>query len=503
MFLAFTLFLAIQEPATDLGTTIVTARKIEEAIEDVPASVSALSSDDITKSGMRSISDAVGRIPNLHFTEFSARRLSFPYVRGIGSGLGEPSVATYVDGVPQLSVGSTNLPLLGMERIEFLRGPQGTLYGRNAMGGVIHMVGRQPDGQTEIGGSVMRGSHSLQEVSSFYSGPLGDSAGFVFDGRVSRRDGYTTNDFTGELVDDRMAFSGRTQLALDLDDSSSLRFSLTGQKAEDGGFGLGELGSLRDNPHRINQDFEGETSRASLQPSVVYAWAEGGRSFTSISALTTMDVTETSDFDFSSIDGLRRRTEEEQDVFYQELRWSDERGFDVDKGEGMRLLVGLSGFDSDATRSAANDFRPGMFPPGMQGIDTNTGDFTNRGHSLFGQLGISPAPDWELTYGVRMDRESKKLDANHTFETGGFTVLDTDASFEDEFSETTPMLSASYRPTDSSQVYAYAAKAFKAGGFNLTAPAGEEFFDPESSWTYEVGYKRSLSERVLDLKLAA
>ncbi len=502
MFLILTLSLAAQDPATDLGTTVVTARKVEEAIEDVPASVSALSSDDITMSGMRSISDAVGRIPNLHFTEFSARRLSFPYVRGIGSGLGEPSVATYVDGVPQLSVGSTNLPLLGMERIEFLRGPQGTLYGRNAMGGVIHMVGRQPDGQTEIGGSVMYGSHSLQEVSSFYSGPLGDSAGFVFDGRASRRDGYTTNDFTGELVDDRRAFSGRAQLALDLDDSSSLRFSLTGQKAEDGGFGLGELGSLRDDPHRINQDFEGETSRDSLQPSVVYAWAEGGRSFTSISAFTAMDVTETSDFDFSFIDGLRRRTEEEQDVFYQELRWSDESGFDVDKGEGMRLLVGLSGFDSDATRSAANDFRPGMFPPGMQGLDTNTGDFTDRGHSLFGQLGVSPAPDWELTYGVRMDHESKKLDANHTFETGGFTVLDTDTSFEDEFSETTPMLSASYRPTDSSQVYAYAAKAFKAGGFNLTAPAGEEFFDPESSWTYEVGYKRSLSERGLNLKLA-
>ena len=88
MFLILTLSLAAQDPATDLGTTVVTARKVEEAIEDVPASVSALSSDDITMSGMRSISDAVGRIPNLHFTEFSARRLSFPYVRGIGSGLG-------------------------------------------------------------------------------------------------------------------------------------------------------------------------------------------------------------------------------------------------------------------------------------------------------------------------------------------------------------------------------------------------------------------------------
>ncbi len=489
--------------AADLGTTVVTARKIEEAIEDVPASVSALSSGDISKFGMRQVSDAVGRVPNLHFTEFSARRLSFPHVRGIGSGLGEPGVATYVDGVPQLSVGSTNLPLLGIDRLEFLRGPQGTLYGRNALGGVIHMVGRQPSALPLWGASALFGNYSLEEVSASFSGPVGDDMGLVFDARSSSRDGYTTNDFTGNKVDDRDEFSGRMQLSFDTSDSSSLRFSLTGQTADDGGFGLGELGSLKSDPHTINQDFEGETSRNSFQPSVLYEWQEGSLSFTSISAFTTWDVTETSDFDFSFIDGVRRRTEEEQDVFYQELRLSDEGDFDVDMGEGMRWLVGLSGFDSDSTRSAANDFRPGMFPPAMQGIDTNTGGFDDQGVSLFGQLSTSPAAGWELTGGLRFDRESKELDLNHTFETGGFTVLDTDSSFDDDFSETTPMASASYRPSDDSQVYAYAAKSFKAGGFNLTAPAGAQFFEPESSWTYEVGYKRALTESGVDLKLAA
>ena len=230
--------------------------QIEEAIEDVPASVSVLTSDDITKSGMRSISDAVGRVPNLHFTEFSARRLSFPYVRGIGSGLGEPSVATYVDGVPQLSVGSTNLPLLGMERIEFLRGPQGTLYGRNAMGGVINIVGRQPGEQAVSSAGALFGNHALQEYSYSYAGPMGKDAGLVFDGMFSSRDGYTTNDLTGNTVDDREAFTGRVQMSLAPSDSSSLRIGVSGQMADDGGFGLYDLASLRSNPHHIENDFD-------------------------------------------------------------------------------------------------------------------------------------------------------------------------------------------------------------------------------------------------------
>jgi iron complex outermembrane receptor protein len=321
---------------------------------------------------------------------------------------------------------------------------------------------------------------------------------------TSEREGYTTNDLTGNKLDGRDAFTGRMQLSFDTSDSSSVRVGLVGQSAEDGGFGLGELSSLRSNPGHVFQDFEGQTSRNMFQPSVVYEWAEDDLTFTSISALTTWDADETSDFDFTALDIAQRKTLEDQEVLYQELRFTRDGGLDVEAGQGSRLLVGLAGFTSDSGRSAANQFGADAPLVGLpQGTDTNTGEFDDHGASIFVQMGMSPAPGWELTGGLRHDRESKKLDLNHTFEMGGTTVLDTDASFKDNFSESTPMLSASYRPTESSQVYVYAAKAFKAGGFNLTAPTGEQFFDPETSWTYEVGYKRSLAESGVDLKLAA
>ncbi len=504
MLLSLCLAVFLQDsPPTDMGTTVVKARKVTEALEDVPLAVSVLGADDLVQSGMRSISDSVGTVPNVHFTEFSARRLSFPYVRGIGSGLGEPSVVTYMDGVPQMSVGSTNLPLIGLERIEFLRGPQGTLYGRNALGGIINMVGRQPGTEVVSESQFMLGNHGLQEYSYSYGGPIGDKMGFVTDGQVAQRDGYTRNAFTGNLVDGREAFTGRALLSYDLDDSSSIRVGLHGQQADDGGFGLGELNSLRSDPHRINQDFEGATSRDFMQPSVVYEWEEAGYAFTSISAYTTWDAEETSDFDFSQIDGVRRTTLEDQDVFYQELRLSSEDGIDTVAGEGSRWLIGVSGFVSDSSRSAANEFRPGMFPPAMQGTDTNTGEFSDTSVSMFGQASMSPAPGVELTGGLRVDRETKRLDHNHTYETAGFTVLDMDTGYNSAFSEVTPMASASMRLDQDTMVYGYAAKAFKAGGYNLTAPDGGQLFDPETSWTYEVGYKRTILEGSAELKLAA
>ena len=118
--------------------TVVSGRKRDEPLDQLPASATVIPADQLDAAGTGDVRDAALRVPNLILTEFSSRRLSFPYVRGIGSGIGEPAVVTYVDDVPQFGFGGTNLPLLGVEQVEFLRGPQ-SLYGRNALGGLIHV----------------------------------------------------------------------------------------------------------------------------------------------------------------------------------------------------------------------------------------------------------------------------------------------------------------------------------------------------------------------------
>ena len=452
---------------------------------------------------MRTVEEAVARVPNLRMTEFSARRLSFPYVRGIGSGVGEPAVVTYVDGVPQLTLGSSNLPTVGLERLEVLRGPQ-PLYGRNALGGVLHMVSRRPGGTPESFAGITFGDHDLFEVFGGYRGPVGDSGNtLALDVLSSQRDGYTKNIVTDNHVDDRDAFYGRGQLYMNPSDDSELRVGVYAESARDGGFVLAPLDDLKDTPHEIAQDFEGVAERDVFAPSVVYERFGDETTFTSITSFTDWDVLETSDFDFTAIDGIRRETKEDQSYFYQEVRWASEPV----EGDNLRWVAGASLFSADSGRSAANEFRPDgagiFFPPANVGLDTNRGDFDDLGYGVFGQVAYTLDNGLELALGLRYDREEKEADLNHTFESGGFTFVDEDNSFDDDFDELVPSLSAAYPIDENSAVYATAAKAFKAGGFNLSAPADQFVYEPEEATSYELGYKRRWAEEGVGLRLAA
>lgn len=484
-------------------TTVVTARKVEEELDSVPAAVTVLDGESLDDAQVRTVADAVQAVPNLRMTEFSSRRLSFPYIRGIGSGVGEPAVVTYIDGVPQLTLGSSNLPTVGLDRIEVLRGPQ-SLYGRNALGGVLHMISRRPGAEAESFAGITAGDYDLFELSAGYRGPIGeDGKGLALDLLQSQRDGYTNNTVTGDRVDDRDAFFGRGQLYMNPSEDSELRIGLHTERARDGGFVLAPLAGLEDAPHEISQDFEGVAERDVFAPSVTYTLFGEETTLTSITSYTDWDVLETSDFDFTANDLVRRETQEDQGYFYQEVRLASEPSATAGGTAQVRWVGGASLFSADSGRSAANDFRVPLPGVPVPGIDTNTGDFEDTGLGLFGQVAVSYDSGLELAAGLRYDREDKKADLNHTFESGGFVLVDEDRSFDEDFDEVAPSFSAAYHIDGSRTLYASAAKAFKAGGFNLTAPVDSFSFDPEEAWAYELGYKLRSADGNYGLRIAA
>ncbi len=205
---------AVEDSAeTSLADLEVTARKRPEALQVVPGAMTVRGADDLDAAGMTDLRAAVRGVPSLTLGMFSARRLTFPYVRGIGSGQNAPGVTTTIDGVPQLSYVTANQELLGVERIEFLRGPQAALYGANSLGGVIQMVPelptQEPVGRLMLGG----GGDSLYEARLSLGGGLGRSGlqGSAAGGYATR-DGYTRNSVTGNDIDSRESWFGRTQL---------------------------------------------------------------------------------------------------------------------------------------------------------------------------------------------------------------------------------------------------------------------------------------------------
>lgn len=509
---AFLVLLPPQDDATvdEPQTTVVTARKIEEPLDRVPIAVTAIDGEVLHDAHVRTMEEALQRVPNLVMTEFTARRLSFPYIRGIGSGQGEPAVVTYVDGVPQLTLGSSNLPTVGLDRIEILRGPQSSLYGRNALGGVLHMVSARPhkDASTYYGATT--GDYGLFEFEAGFNGMLDDKGtGLTVDVLHSQRDGYTENTVTGNDIDSRESTFGRANLYLAPSENSQLRLGIYSERARDGGFALASLSALEVNPHKVFYDFEGSTERDVVAPSMVYEWFGDGGTFTSVSSYTDWEILETSDFDFSPIDGIRRTTTEEQQYFYQELRYASdpEGGIEIGESSKLRWLAGMSFFSADSGRSAANDFRPdvGMVinPPPPVGVDTNRGEFDDTGIGVFGQATLATESGWEFSAGLRYDREDKEAALNHTFEIGGFPVLDENRAFDDDFDQVSPSFSVAHHFDEDSTAYLSAGMSFKAGGFNLTAPGNAYFYDPEEATSYEVGYKRRFDEGKYNLRLAA
>ncbi len=487
-------------PIPQSDETFVTARKQAEALADVPLSVAVIDGRELELEHLLTVRDAGARVPNLFLSEFSSRRLSFPFVRGVGSGLGDPAVITYIDDVPQFGFGGTNLPLVAVDRIEFLRGPQGTLYGKNSLGGLIHVHGRRPgdERQVELGGTF--GSNDLREYSGSYSGPLGGGLRGDFAFLDSERDGYTVNEFTGNEVDDRDGSFGRARVLWNPSADSELDFSIFGEHSRDGGFALSFLEDttlpgvfsvtgLKNNPHHINQDFEGRAERDVVNPALVWRVLGEELEFTSVSSWQSWDALELSDFDFTPEDVVRRRTVEEQQYFYQELRLGS--GDEVKSG-AVRWVAGASGALSDAQRSARNTFGSSVLSPFPDGsVDASDGDFDDFGMGIFGHVSVPLGDVFEVAGGLRYDREERSVDSVHTS-----PVIIGSASIDDEetFDELLPLVNVSAHLGDAGLAYVSAARGFKAGGFNLSAPTGSEDFDAETNWTYELGYRHTFEQ---------
>jgi len=486
-----------EAPTARLPTVKVTARKRTESPLDVPQSITVIPESLIRDGGLRSIRDAAIYVPGLHLVEFSARRLSLPFVRGIGSGQGEPAVTTYIDGVPQLWGGGANFPIFNVERIEFLRGPQGTLYGRNALGGMIHVITRKPPATPEFRVEGTLGSHGLREIELLFGAPLiEDRLSASLGGLHHRRDGYTRNDYTGNDVDHRDTFFGQAQLLFTPDERNEFRLSIMGERTRDGGFVLSDLEELKERPRHIDQDFEGVTERDVLLPTLTFTHSGDAVDFISMTAFEGWEVRGTSDFDFTALDGVRRSTEESLRAFFQEFRVSSSDDAPLAIGEDARVewLLGVVYFRSDSERSAANEFRPGgvgIISP-VAGVDSSRGEFRDQGLGLFGQTTLTFYERLDVGVGLRFDHEWKDASLHRSFQSEGNLLSSSSQRQNEDYGEILPRLDLAYRASDEVTLYGLAARGFKAGGFNLDAPPGLIPFAPETSWTWEGGIKTSL-----------
>ncbi len=479
-------------------TVTVTAQKQPENLQNLPLSDTVVTKKTIEDAGIRSINEASVYAPNVFINEFSARKLSNPRFRGIGSSPNNPGVTTYIDGVPQLNANSSSLELLDVDQIEFVRGPQGALFGRNTVGGLISITSTRPSLWKSSGDFIgTLGNHSFGDLRGSYSAPLKEGIlGYRLGFGYSRRDGYTKNDVTGNTLDDRGAFFGKGQLLWKPAKNREVRLLLTGERARDGDYALNDLAATRANRFHVSRDFEGFTNRDILAPTLIASQYGKKIDMTLISGLVNWKTEDSTDLDYTPLPFATRNNKERDTQISHELRLASAKNAPLRLSENLSLKwqAGVSYFKQNYDQDAFNVLNPPIGP--LPGFESHSQAALNdSGIGAYGQATFTAKEKLDFIVGVRGDYERKKALLT-AFTNPAFGPPNVQ-NLKDSFSETTPQFGVAYRLTPSHLLYGTFSQGFKAGGFNPASPAGTELYGQEKSRNYEIGAKTSwLSDRL-------
>ena len=499
----------ISQPTSrfELPTVVVTAEKQPEEATEVPVSVTTVQRDTIERADVRYVIDAARFAPNVFMHEFTARKLSNPRFRGIGSSPNNPAVTTYLDGVPQLNANSSSIELVDVEQVEFVRGPQSALFGRNAVGGVINVTSRAPSLAGWTGSMIAPfGNFNSRDVRGSVSGPLvTDTLAIGIAAGYSARDGYTQNDLTGNALDDRSAGFAKVQLRWTPNDAWDARFIFTGERARDGDYALHDLEALRANAFHASRNIEGFTNRDIVAPTFVLTRRGSRVNMTSTTGIVRWKTQDVTDLDYTGIPLISRDNTEQDIQFTQEVRFSSSPGAPVSLSDAVVMSWQAGGlfFTQQYDQDAVNNFSPFVlspFVPFPVSQRSPLSSLDDVGVGAYGQGTWTVQDRIDLAAGARVDWESKDADIRSSFTPaiappGVVTV-------SEDFVHVSPQFSATYHATDAATVYGTVGEGYKAGGFNAASPAGLESYSEESSWNYEGGVKTMWLERRLSLTAA-
>jgi len=530
---------ADEAPPTELETVTVATSRTPQRVQDAPASVTVIGPATIDSAGVISVQDATRFAPELRFNDFSARAISNAQIRGVGGSTTNPAVTTYVDGVPQLSADTSSSEFLDIGQVEIVRGPQGTLYGRNTLGGLIAITSARPAAVPFAGLEVGGGNFGERDARLKLSGPLVDGLRGTIAGGYRARDGFSVNDVTGQDLDSRRARFGKAQLSWQPSEAWDVRLIAGGENARDGDFALYDLASLRERPYHVEHDFTGFTRRNLLNQTLAVAYLGDAFEVASSGGHVSYTAHEKTDLDASSDPDFVRDNQRRGEQWTGELSLRSPREAPVRIGAdvSLRWQVGALYFRQSNDQDAVNDLnqstlfdRADIFLP-LPGLPVSLpigsiirslpgdslpiiGHAEQRADAALDDDGIGGYlqttltwADLDLTLGARYDVEHKRaLLANEFVLLGdpgelplfGPTIVN-DAR---RYSDVSPSGSIGYHPMHDLLLYVAVARGYRAGGFNPNPPAGKASYAEEHSTSYELGVKGQWLDRRLTMSAA-
>ncbi len=521
--LATTTALAQQASGFALEEVVVTAQKRQQNLQDIPVSAQAFNAEDIRVMGADSVAELIFAAPSLNAGGLSGSQQQMG-IRGIidysrNPGV-DPRMGIYIDEVYQGQGYSADQPLLGLANVEILRGPQGTLFGKNTVSGAINLVTKQPTDEFEGEMALTYGNEGQVKAQAYFSGGLADNLFGSLSVAYDERDGLYDNTFLNEEIGDYDRISSRGKLYWVATDALDFTLSVDYTKRDS----TEPSGTPLALPRFDIQAGQGTDDQLEFWGVALKATYEMESGYELISITSYRDTEYVFDGDDDMQPQLFQQTlfDEYNDQYTQELRIQSPAEGD------FTWLAGLYYFDSERSTGRSSEIGEDLFAaalgpaaPFAAGTAFAPSTVDNTSYAAFFHADWALTDNLTMTFGVRYNEDKKTADwrqFNVNASGGAVPPLalfpgEAFGFFDKEFkgtrreNSTSPTIALNYQFDNGTLIYGRYSKAAKAGGFNadfvLRPDLGAFEHDQETVDSYEVGVKATMLEDTVRLNIAA
>ena len=478
----------ISMDSVELKELVVQASRDGSQLKKLPASVSILSTNQIESLGLNSLTDATSTIANLFMPDYGSKLTSPIYIRGVGSRINSPSVGLYVDGVPYFEKATFNFDFFDISRIEVLRGPQGTQYGRNTMGGIVNILTKSPLNYQGTDLNIQAGTYGSHLLNVGHYAKSSERFAYSLSLNYRHNDGFFTNDFLNQKVDMLDSYGMRNRLIWNVTDRFSIENILSFEHSVQGGYPYAVYNESTGKAEEIRYNQKSGYDRDLLSDALLLKYKADNYSFISTTSYQYLSDKQSIDQDFT-VDSLYFVIQrQKQNMISEEL---------IIQSNGKKKynwIFGAYGF----AQQFDNQVNVNTYKAKTE--TTKRYDHTIVGGALFHQSTLNdfPIKNMNITAGIRLDTETDQLGYQYDRIKNGISTSLADTTYRSLKSiQILPKLAINYK-LGNTDLYALISRGYKTGGFNSTFERPEDLtFDPEHSWNYEIGAKSSIFENKL------
>ena len=478
MILFTTFALALSLCAIELPTIHIVSSKLEDTLIESSHTVDVLNEDKLETSNVKSINELSSMVANTNISGIGNATNKTITMRGISNYVTlESSVAMYIDGTPvPFSSGFGMVDFNNLESIEVFKGAQGTLFGKNAQAGVINIYTKAPSKTFQSKVSLGYSSYNTKEFYGLVSGPTSnEDLTYSISLTKESSDGFVRNELTNSKFDFRDFLSLSTKLRYNPDSPLDISLNYTKSKSDDGGSPFSV--NTKENPFSIDNEPQNEYAKMDTDMlSLIVKYKENDYTFTSA---TTYAKQSTQRYDYVGIlRGLEISIDMEIEEVTQEFRFKK----DFDDGE---LLVGA--FYSDKLRFDYEEDQTLLKLYPVPITSSNSLENPDENIALFTQYKYYIDNHYSILGGLRYQRTTRSF----TRDFNNFGAPSTQASSATTWNHILPTFSLSYLGEDNSNTYFTYSKGYRPGGYNYRSPDSLVPFEPESTDSFELGYKKA------------